>query len=30
MGKRALGSSGSGKGQFATSSDQDLLAAVLH
>ena len=29
MGGRELGSSGSGKGQFSTSSDQDISAAVL-
>jgi hypothetical protein len=29
MGGRALGSSGSGKGQSETSSDQDILAAVV-
>jgi hypothetical protein len=30
MGGRALRSSGSGMGQSATSSDQDILAAVLY
>jgi hypothetical protein len=30
MGGRGLRPSGSGKEQFATSADQDIIAAVLH